>query len=224
MTVNLFYEKAPAILAVVGISFGLAGYFADKYLQTVNLDITWVIWGTTALVLAVCGRLLGRMLRQLDLFAAVDPLTGLLNRRSFCKVLEIEYRQQTRAKSGLCLAIIDIDNFKTVNDRYGHNIGDTVLKNLSAVLARNIRAYDTIARWGGDEFVLLLPHTEIAGARVVVERIKQAVTQTEWDQNLTVSVGLVAVSENADLEQVLAVADQALYRAKQKRNSVVASA
>ncbi len=196
----------------------------ERYSEAANLDIGWVIWSMIALVLAICGLLLGRMLRQFDLFASVDPLTGLLNRRSFCKVLEVEAKQQSRIKSGLCLALIDIDDFKTVNDRYGHNMGDIVLKNLSRIFARNIRAYDTIARWGGDEFVVLLPNTELAGARAVVERIKQAVAQTEWDQNLTVSIGMVAVPQNADPEQVLARADQALYRAKQKRNTVVASA
>jgi diguanylate cyclase (GGDEF)-like protein len=221
---SLFYEKAPVILAVVGISFGPAGYYLERYSEAANLDIGWVIWSMIALILAICGLLLGRMLRQLDLFASVDPLTGLLNRRSFCKVLEVEAKQQSRIKSGLCLALIDIDDFKTVNDRYGHNMGDIVLKNLSGIFARNIRAYDTIARWGGDEFVVLLPNTELVGARAVVERIKQAVAQTEWDQNLTVSIGMVAVPQNADTEQVLALADQALYRAKQKRNTVVASA
>jgi len=224
MTANLFYEKAPVILVFVGIAFGPAGYYLEKYSEAAKLDITWVIWSTVALILAICGLLVGRLLKRLDLFASLDPLTGLLNRRSFCKVLEIEVKQQSRVNSDLWLALIDIDDFKAVNDRYGHNMGDTVLKNLAAIFAKNIRAYDTIARWGGDEFVILLPNTEIVGAKAVVERMKQAVAQTEWDQNMTVSIGLVAVPQNANQKKVLDLADQTLYRAKQKRNTVVASA
>lgn len=224
MTVGLFYEKAPIIMAVVGVAFGPAGYYLEKYSQAAALDIAWVIWSMVALILAICGLIVGRLLKQLDFFASLDPLTGLLNRRSFCRVLEIEAKQQSRVDSDLCLAMIDIDDFRNVNDRYGRNIGDEVLKSLSEIFARNLRAYDTIARWGGDEFVILLSNTDIAGAKAVVERIKQEVAQAEWDQNLTVSIGIVSVAPNSDLEQALSQADQALYRAKQKRNTVMASA
>jgi diguanylate cyclase (GGDEF)-like protein len=155
--------------------------------------------------------------------ASHDPLTGLLN-RSALKRLRANPEAMQRLDAGIyTLAVIDIDHFKQVNDRHGHLLGDQALRAVARVVAHGIRQGDLAVRYGGEEFLLVLPSTPLAGAFEVAERIREAASQVALPFPITVSIGLAAGDPAIDLpEQVFERADQALYRAKAGgRNKVV---
>jgi len=153
--------------------------------------------------------------------AETDPLTGVANRRRFHQALEIECARFARGRAPLSLLMIDLDHFKEINDRYGHPAGDVVLFSIAQRLSVSLRKTDLLARYGGEEFSILLPETRIEGARVIAERIREAVSRTpvEVDGELipiSVSVGVAshATDKEVHAEILLKKADLALYRAK----------
>lgn len=159
-----------------------------------------------------------------------DELTGLANRRAARERLQIEWSRAARNNGGLALAVIDLDHFKLVNDRFGHECGDRVLQRFAELVGDHCRECDLLARWGGEEFLLLLPDTDLEQARVSCERIRRAVSGADWsilisDLRLTVSIGLATREGCSTWEQMLAAADRCLYRAKsQGRDRVVSDA
>ncbi len=169
--------------------------------------------------------------------ALEDPLTGLDNRRAFIKRAEMEIKQATRLDLSFVVVLADLDNFKLVNDTYGHDVGDKVLQHFSKVLKKSLRAADVIGRIGGEEFALLLPQNITAEkGRHVLERLCEKVAHTPCEYNLpdgstealnyTVSIGYVFVSDDKEqpIEALLKRADEALYKAKdQGRNCVVSA-
>jgi len=161
----------------------------------------------------------------------VDGLTGVANRRRFDEAIDKEWRQFKREETPLSLLMIDIDRFKAINDTYGHQSGDDVLRLVACALSRNLsRSGDLLARYGGEEFAALLPKTELSAALQVAERLRQAVADAfaaPGDLNLpkgvTVSIGCAATAPNgmADMDSLVRMADNCLYRAKQNgRNRV----
>ncbi|MFO1274139.1 MAG: GGDEF domain-containing protein, partial [Rubrivivax sp.] len=168
-----------------------------------------------------------RLVRRLHELSIRDPLTGLLNRRGLDPRLSREAARWRRYGEPYALLMVDVDHFKAVNDRHGHAAGDAVLVRLAKLLRDVARDVDTVARVGGEEFCLLLPHCEPEGARNAAERLRQKVRQSSWPVPagaVTVSVG-VAVSEGAGAPiSVLARADGALLQAKHEgRDRVVVS-
>jgi diguanylate cyclase (GGDEF)-like protein/PAS domain S-box-containing protein len=172
---------------------------------------------------------LQRANEQLEQLAQHDPLTGLANRRKFAERFEYDMARTLRAKMPLSLLMVDIDHFKAVNDERGHLVGDACLKALAALLTGSVRAVDLVARFGGEEFVVLLPEMPDDQSIVAAERIRSQVqTHPVGIGNgappvaLTVSVGTATCSgETLALEQLLARADEAVYRAKRGgRNQV----
>ncbi len=168
-----------------------------------------------------------RLVRRLHELSIRDPLTGLLNRRGLDPRLSREAARWRRYGEPYALLMVDVDRFKAVNDRHGHAAGDAVLVRLAKLLREVARDVDTVARVGGEEFCLLLPHCEPEGARTAAERLRQKVRQFTWPAPagpVTVSVG-VAVSEGAGAPiSVLARADGALLQAKNEgRDRVVVS-
>ena len=161
------------------------------------------------------------LLTRTEHLAMTDALTGVFNRRRFGEVLRHEWASARRYKHPLSLLLFDIDHFKEVNDDQGHSAGDELLKNVAQIISSSIREVDLCGRYGGDEFVLLLPHTPIDNATVVAERIrgKMAKARTSWPgagAKASVSVG-IASNEDASLanpEEILEAADRALYEAK----------
>jgi diguanylate cyclase (GGDEF)-like protein len=151
--------------------------------------------------------------------ALIDPLTGVFNRRSF---LEFSVREEARAQrggAGFAVLMIDIDHFKRVNDTYGHQAGDAVIKELADVATRTLRPSDILARYGGEEFVVSLPDTDYAQARVVAERLRTAIETAAVISEagairFTVSIGVATCSHNQPLRDAIARADKALYAAK----------
>lgn len=169
-----------------------------------------------------------RLLTDLQVIASRDALTGALNRRSIEEeALRLKARCE-RTGNPLAITMIDIDHFKSINDRYGHPVGDEVLRRLAKIAQTSIRADDYFARYGGEEFCLLLPSTTENEAWALAERLR--ITYAEMiveigveSLNSTISIG-VADSTSIGLEftSLVAAADQALYRAKQQgRNRVV---
>jgi diguanylate cyclase (GGDEF)-like protein/PAS domain S-box-containing protein len=164
---------------------------------------------------------------RLQYLSRIDDLTGLLNRRVLIEKLEDEVRRIERYKSKLSLIICDIDYFKEINDKYGHDIGDKVLRMVSRLFTESIRSTDIIGRYGGDEFLVILPETNIEGAKEIAERIRSSVENFKFKVgemliNPTVSLGIAEFNpEKEDVSELIKRADNALYIAKGKgRNRV----
>lgn len=156
--------------------------------------------------------------------ATVDSLTGLLNRRELENRASKMLSQAQRNKSSVALVIIDIDFFKNVNDTYGHVFGDDVLKSLGKILLKRHRAYDIVSRFGGEEFVVLLPDTDAENAFKVTEILRMDIEKTEVNGiNITVSIGISLNNEHKnEFDTLFKEADSALYTAKHKgRNKTV---
>ncbi len=155
-----------------------------------------------------------------------DPLTGLANRRAFDSFLFESFNLSRRHGHALALLLIDIDHFKSYNDVFGHPAGDALLKDLSVILASLARATDLVARLGGEEFGIVLPETDMVGARVLAERVRAEVAQaTQFRRQVTVSIGVTALSDKMGAPSSLVEdCDSALYRAKSSgRNFVCAN-
>jgi len=162
--------------------------------------------------------------RELDLLARSDPLTGLLNRRGHDAQLAFALSLARRSGRPLALLSLDVDHFKRINDTYGHEAGDQVLRRLAQTLRQRARASDVVARLGGEEFVVLLPDTDLAGARAIAEELLQAVAAQHDPMvgRVTISAGLTVLAGGEDDgPAMLRRADAALYAAKmQGRNRV----
>ncbi len=160
--------------------------------------------------------------------AITDPLTHIMNRRGITVALLDAMAQSERYNAPLCVAMADLDHFKPINDTYGHNVGDQVLIETAGVLSDALRMPDKVGRYGGEEFLIILPHTTLVGGRKIAERLRAAVdrwgfTIDSKKTKLTVSVGLTQFRKGEDLEQLLARVDKAMYAAKGGgRNLVVA--
>ena len=162
---------------------------------------------------------------RIEKLTRTDPLTGLSNRRHLMERLELELARTRRSNSPLALAMYDLDKFKSVNDTYGHAAGDAVLKAFAEVMRSSTRSVDLVARWGGEEFVLLFPETGQEEARIVVERTREAQarqTVLEDGRVVTVSFGLSVQGPEDTADALLSRADAALYEAKKGgRNQLV---
>jgi diguanylate cyclase (GGDEF)-like protein len=160
--------------------------------------------------------------------AITDPLTSIMNRRGITVGLLDAMAQAERYRTPLTVAMADIDHFKEINDTYGHDAGDRVLKNVAAILSDALRMPDKVGRYGGEEFLIMLPHTNLAQGSKIVERIRASVSKKIFDQGakkarVTISVGVTQFKPGEDLEQLMSHADKALYDAKKGgRNLVVA--
>lgn len=208
----------PLIFGVLSI-FATFGFYL---LHLNNFYETKVFWLLLTVLNFIGGLLLGSYIMLLQRTLVLDVLTGLYNRRYLYK--QLKKNQGQRGKTGAktyCLAIIDLDDFKKLNDQKGHLVGDQVLTSVSSIIKRNIRSTDLACRWGGEEFVIVLYDIGLQGAKAVLERIRKEVFQVT---SVTFSAGLVCCSEgkSAEIEVLLEQADRALYEAKVHKNSIIA--
>jgi two-component system cell cycle response regulator len=154
--------------------------------------------------------------------ATTDPLTGLLNRRAFLDALTRERSRADRHQFPISLLLLDVDHFKSVNDRHGHAAGDTVLRGVAEVLARVARRSDYVGRWGGEEFVLALAQTGGAGAEVAAERLRRGISRAVHampggaELKVTVSIGVASSDSPWSPESLIGAADRAMYLAKDR--------
>ena len=161
-----------------------------------------------------------RLHRMVERQALVDGLTGLANRRQADEALASELARTERLGGPVGLILADVDDFKAVNDRFGHPTGDLVLRDLAETLRENVREIDTAARWGGEEFAVILPGTDLEGAAQVAERIRVALAEREITSvdaaplHVTASFGVAASGATTTVQQLVEAADEALYRAK----------
>jgi diguanylate cyclase len=165
------------------------------------------------------GRHLELLLHQA--LAETDPLTGLLNRRGMIRDLRREWVRATRNDDPCCLALADIDHFKEVNDAYGHMVGDQVLAMAARFFLRRLRPYDLVYRFGGEEFLFCLPHSDIQRAKIILDRLRVMMPRMPFRSPdgrripVTISIGLAAMSPGIPPETAISRADDALYRAKE---------
>ena len=158
--------------------------------------------------------------QELRLMASTDPLTGLLNRRRFLEQAETEFLRSQRYRHELAAVMLDIDHFKSINDSHGHFVGDQVLIAMARATENLLRGTDIMSRWGGEEFVILMPETPLAGAAILAERLREelarlAVVTPAGALRFTVSAGVAARGEpDAGITDIMQRADTALYTAK----------
>lgn len=152
--------------------------------------------------------------------AMYDMMTGLPNRRAMREYLQYEYDRSQRSEKNMSVLLCDIDHFKKVNDQHGHDGGDVVLQELAILFTNSLRKQDKTARWGGEEFLFLLPETNAFEAHVLAEKIRKKVASTEFHYNkhlvnITVSIGIKEVDKNISVDKAITLADEFLYQAKE---------
>jgi len=168
-----------------------------------------------------------RVAQDMTRLAITDTLTRLMNRRGITVSLIDAMAQAERYDHPLSIAMADIDHFKSVNDSHGHEAGDKVLVDVAALLSEALRMPDKVGRYGGEEFLVVLPHTTLAAAKKIAERMRAAVEGWTFEHGdsknrVTISIGLTQYRKGEDLEQLLSRVDQALYQAKSAgRNKVI---
>jgi two-component system cell cycle response regulator len=187
------------------------------------------VFVATAVVLASLGFALGRQADRLAALSETDALTGLPNRRALRRRLSAEVRRSLRYRTPVSLLLVDVDGLKKINDKEGHAAGDRVIRSVAAAITGGLRESDFGARWGGDEFAIVVPNATSAAARSSAERLIARVAEhaEEDHPSATVSIGIAtfdSADRQVDLEAFVRAADAALYSAKkQGRNRVQAA-
>jgi diguanylate cyclase (GGDEF)-like protein len=213
----VFGGGTAALSIALGIAFSLVAFGRIEALFVLGwLCVAVITSASSSLVATLIHERLWERQRSLEHLATVDELTGAPNRRVFEARLASEVDRCSRQESALSLVFIDIDFFKTINDEYGHLVGDRVLKEIFARLEDNLRLYDFVGRLGGDEFVMALPGTDEPAAFGVAERLRESVQRSPAATlpAVTVSLGVAQLGPGMSAEQLIKNADIALYRAK----------
>lgn len=156
------------------------------------------------------------LVQRLEHLATTDPLTGVPNRRALMGNLDVEVSRARRHERPLAILMADLDGFKVINDRFGHEQGDAVLRRVGGILADSLRASDHCGRYGGEEFVVLLPETDHLVADTIAERLRRRVEHFGRRYALTVSIGAASLKPNESSDELLSRADRALYQAKRR--------
>lgn len=145
-----------------------------------------------------------------------DSLTNVYNRRNFDSILDKELKRQNRTKLPLCLCMLDVDNFKKLNDTLGHLQGDLVLKEVASIIKNTIRKTDEIGRWGGEEFCIILPNTSLSSAATLIERVRNNIANFDFSlsSKITCSFGIAQANECENADSLIKKADTAMYCAK----------
>jgi diguanylate cyclase (GGDEF)-like protein len=225
----IFYLPPVAMLAwhrhwgaarVAAFACGIVSLFVDVY-TSVELRLTAVqLWnaGVRMGVFLFVGFLLGQLrglLREEHQMARTDELTGVANNRSFLEYATLELARQRRYYHPLSLAFLDCDNFKRVNDFYGHAKGDELLRRVALTITQTLREVDVVARLGGDEFAILLPESDQKAAAYVIRKLRNALKPVGEDYGVTFSMGIVTYLQPAEsVDQMLKAADKVMYEVK----------
>nr|WP_315483381.1 sensor domain-containing diguanylate cyclase [uncultured Undibacterium sp.] len=201
-----------------------------KPLQKLLLVNAAIGFGITIAVLLIVLFSVRRYQNRIEKSAATDPLTKLLNRQAFDFVFQQAILDSERSRQTLCVALMDIDHFKKINDKHGHLVGDHVLREIAAISRRSLRESDVICRWGGEEFLLLLKNCSLEKATSIAENLRSTIAANDFSRttdltkgrlSLTVSMGVAECKAQESEDSVFERADVALYQAKENgRNSV----
>jgi len=199
----------------------LIGVWLAAYGMPLDEEAAVFVFGASVLQLTI-GYFIGKYIHSLQRMAYHDSLTGVLVNRRFVARLNREVEEASRTKYPVTLLFIDLDNFKNYNDRYGHLEGDRLLQNFAAMLQSCVRKQDAVGRWGGEEFVVLLPHTDTDKGLTIGERIQNQARQQL--SGVTVSIGVASFPLHAaDATQLMAKADNLMYEAKKKKDCMLAA-
>lgn len=218
---SLLTERVAWATTATSLVALLAACVADPNRTLINYGPTAATLMLTFYATASLQRRRRRLISQLALQAGTDTLTGLANRRTFLQTLGREVAEHRRRGSSLCLLMIDADRFKRVNDTAGHDVGDEVLRRLSVLLRRDARRGDLAARFGGEEFMVLMADCSLANAAARADELRATIAaeSTGWPHPLTVSIGVAELPpdmpESEATSMLLGHADEALYAAKQ---------
>lgn len=210
-------------VVVVDENNHLVGIITQKEL----ISLTYSRWSTLMkeyqVELSEINAILEKKNKKYEVMASTDPLTGLYNRRKFTELYLSTYKLILQREDMMCLVILDMDHFKAVNDTYGHNTGDNVLVQVAHTILRTLRSTDIVCRWGGEEFVVLLPTVDLTHAQELSEKIRQNIELLEIDEvgHISASFGVAEVSLDDSMESAVAKADKALYLAKQSGRNCV---
>lgn len=235
---NRWYAMTALTVLFVAGYLGYAGVFWNSHSGPSDLIVPGVfflgacfVWLAATLSLQTAMDVMRISLLERE--TATDPLTGVFNRRYLDRRLSEEVASARRYGLPLSILLLDIDHFKQINDRRGHQAGDHVLATLGKLVAGELRESDILARYGGEEFLVIAPHTPLPGATEVAERLRKRIESHEFSPpdgpggiGVTASIGVASLGEGVDDgERLVRAADENLYRAKQQgRNRVVAEA
>ena len=219
---SLFITAISVLLSVVIAKFvaTLLPDGAGEFNITIAIAVPLLITPPLSYIFMSLYFELEKVRKEVHALAITDELTRVFNRRYFMKLVKQELERAKRYQHTLSIIIFDIDNFKKINDNYGHLCGDAVLQKLTLACRVILRQCDTLARFGGEEFILLLPETDETSAQQVASRLRQLVAEHVVEYNgaqiqVTISIGVTTYDPTMDtLDDLLNRADQALYRAK----------
>jgi diguanylate cyclase (GGDEF)-like protein len=245
---RMTYREAAALWGLTGISVGAIFFFLKAPISLPMGTTSECLAGACTFILTIgeftyigfFGNSIRRTLhqrtveleianRRIEELAQLDELTGALNRRCIMQCLNEEMARARRSSVPCSVAIIDLDYFKRINDQFGHPAGDEALRTFAISVFANIRTVDRFGRYGGEEFLLIMPDTPIEQAVRTLNRLRSIIAELDWaaisrNMQLTMSAGVCAADQYALADDILARADAALYRAKDAgRNCVVAS-
>ena len=213
------YKFLPIALGFLGLLFGAGCYWVESH--PIDSSLHLLYWVIFFVLQVMVGYFIGLLFQRLHLAAYTDALTKLWNRRYFYEYAGRALSGQSLGNTAFCLFMIDLDNFKCVNDTHGHQTGDALLIELAAILRQHTRPNDITARMGGDEFALLLPSISFGTGIDIAERIRQAVENHLAGYGATVSIGVAYDESVGSVDRLISIADQALYQAKGARNLVM---
>jgi diguanylate cyclase (GGDEF)-like protein len=221
MAAFLFYGIALLVRTISTIRFPPQETFSMNLVQSATYLLAFALsfFWSMGFILMVSQRLRNDLMEV----ATIDVLTRIPNRRATQTFLEKELSRAQRSQTEFTVLLMDIDNFKKVNDRWGHVIGDSVLVKTASLFQSMIRKQDLIGRWGGEEFLMIVPG--LCDARELAERVRSEVANVTYNHatapfHITISIGVVCAKPSDEIEQILKKADSALYKAKRTRNTV----
>ena len=234
---RLGHIKTVLLIVIISITSSLLLYLFISYMLNLNLTYnTFLIALITPLIISpiISWYLVSFLFHMIELeskmrnLATQDSLTNLLTRQSFLDSILTIYQLAKRNKLNFTILYIDVDNFKSINDTYGHTVGDKVLKSLGKILQQNKRESDLVGRLGGEEFAYALPDADLSGALFFAEKVRKLVENDMFENNgiyinYTISIGVSIYHKNNEvaLDQLISQADTALYRAKEAGKNCV---
>ena len=225
--VSWYTTKKFSILLVL---ISTSGWFIAELAAKSNVFSTILIWNTLVrlVVFSTIAYLLSDLKSAYERekrLAQTDVLTGIVNRRFFWEVLQLEYQRSLRYDLCFTLAYLDLDNFKQINDRFGHQTGDKVLKIVAQTMQKQIRQIDTVARLGGDEFALLLPETNYKNSTIVLNRLRNNIAEAiiAYSPLVSLSIGAITFVDLPDtVDKTINDVDSLMYRVKNEgKNGII---
>ena len=223
-TNKIFHKHTSLIFTLLGAASASIAFLIQRLSETYYPNMRDFAVYFAIVLFSVFGAIIGRMIYELHYMAMFDFLTRLGNRWFFNIRLVQEIERNKCGDYSVCVAAIDVDNFKQINDQLGHYAGDAILVNISNVFRKYTRNIDVVTRWGGDEFVIIFPDTDIESSLEIMNKLKDVVRDSDDCGIATLSIGVVAVDKGWDKKQVIKEVDLMLRVAKKTKNSVVSLA